>query len=288
MKKLLHSLLLIGATSSLQAQHIEFPLDTNTVTIDGVMNASEWQNAETILINVNTAETVQVMFKHDNNAMYFAYSGKLESANALFPEVLLDPQNIGGNSWSNGQWWFHVSATDCEDSTNYGIYNNCMAVQPDWQGAPNFTMGAPMTDTVEIRIPFSKVGFSTATMDTMGISMMVTNTVSAYHLYPTTADRNMPNTWAKATFSKVYAGISSLQEKPLPIIFPNPVKNELHVDMRNATGDMTITDITGAVQYHSDDIKGRITIPVAHLAAGTYLVHIMSEQSQFTKLFIKQ
>lgn len=280
-------ILVVLFATSVSAQHIEFPLDTNSVTIDGDITAAEWQNAETILINVNTAETVSVMFKHDGNAMYFAFSGKLESANSLFPEVLADPKNTGGSAWSNGQWWFHVSATDCEDSTGYGIYNNCMAVQPDWLGAPNFTVGPPATDSVEIRIPFSKVGFDPVLMDTMGIVMMVTNTATAYHLYPTSADKNTPDTWAKATFSKFYAGINAIQDKKGPDIYPNPVTDVLHVDMHDTDAKLAITDMFGRILY-SQNGSGKAAIPVSSYSPGIYTISIETKHHRYNKLFTRQ
>ncbi len=106
------------------AQHIEFPLDMAVVTIDGVLQQPEWKNAKKTTIGVNATDSVQVLYKHDNNAMYFAFTGKLESAMALFPEVLTDGENKGGANWVSGQWWFHVSATDCENNGGYGVYTN--------------------------------------------------------------------------------------------------------------------------------------------------------------------
>lgn len=272
---------------TLFAQHIQFPLDTNTVTIDGNITTTEWQGAETILINVNTAETISVMFKHDNSAMYFAFSGKLESANSLFPEVLIDPQNKGGNNWTNGQWWFHVSATDCEDSTGYGIYNNCMTVQPGWSGAPNFTPGPPDTDSVEIRIPFGKVGFNPATMDTAGMVMMVTNTATAYHLYPNSADKDIPQTWAKATFGKFFTNVSEIEEDRVPAVYPNPAKDFLYVKVQDDNVDIVITDLLGSVLY---SVKGSniTSVPVSQLPSGLYIVNIIDEYSKYTKLFTTQ
>lgn len=279
--------LLLMLVCSASAQSIEFPLDTNAVTIDGVMSASEWDAAETIQINVNTTDKVGVKFKHDNTAMYFAFYGKLESANALFPEVLIDPQNIGGNSWSVGQWWFHVSATDCENDTTYGSYSNCMTVQPDWEGAPNFSAGAPMTDTVEIRIPFSKVGFNTMTMDTMGMVLMVTNTLSAFHTYPSSADKDVPSTWMKATFSKYHVHIADLEGPELKL-YPNPVKNKLHLDGVKRGQVMTISDLRGRVVLSKVVTGDKEQLDVAQLAPGTYALKVEEGRDRISEsLFSK-
>jgi len=266
---------LILLTISSTAQHIEFPLDTNKVTVDGVLQASEWANAQTVMIGINTADNVQVMFKHDGTAMYLAYSGKLESANSLFPEVLTDAGNLGGNAWVSGQWWLHVSATDCENDGAYGVYTNCMATQPGWEGAPNFAPGPPMTDTVEIRIPFAKVGFNPATMDTMGISFMVTNTANIFRLYPTGADKDVPATWAKATFSKAFAGVDKYRLNRDICIYPNPVSNILYVKGAVAGSTLYLKDITGRVVGTKAVSGGNDMMQLSEYAPGVYIVEIL-------------
>lgn len=282
------TLLLLLFIVNTNAQHIEFPLDTNVVTIDGVMNPSEWDKAETIMIGVNTADDVQVKFKHDNTAMYFAFSGKLESANALFPEVLMDPMNVGGSSWSVGQWWFHVSATDCENDTTYGSYSNCMATQPGWTAEPNFSAGAPMTDTVEIRIPFSKVGFSIATMDTIGMVMMVTNTATAFHTYPGSADKDVPSTWMKATFSEYHVAINDVILHPSINIYPNPARDVIYITGAVINSTVAIADLTGRILL-KDLVRAKDhSISVGDLPKGTYLLTISDSKGhnyqKFTKL----
>lgn len=259
---------------SAAAQHIEFPLDMGAVTIDGVLQQPEWQNAKKATIGVNATDSVQVLYKHDNSAMYFAFTGKLESATALFPEVLTDGEHKGGANWVSGQWWFHVSATDCENNGGYGVYTNCQATQPDWIGGPNFTSGAPMTDTVEIKIPFAKTGFNPATMDTMGIAFMVTNTATIFKLYPSAADRNQPATWANATFSKIPAGIATLSEKGRVTIYPNPAKEVVQVSGFEKGSVLQVKDMTGRTLYskianHTGDI-----IFLQGFAPGIYIIEV--------------
>lgn len=290
MKQIYIFLVISLFSGKLCAQTLEFPLDTNMVTVDGIMQPSEWSNAETVMIGVNTVDNIQVMYKHDNTAMHFAFTGKLESANMLFPEVLIDPQNIGGSSWSIGQWWFHVSATDCENDTAYGMYSNCMAVQPDWEGAPNFTPGNPMTDTVEISIPFSKIGFDPATMDTMGMVMMVTNTSTAFHTYPGTADKDVPDTWTKATFSKVPAAIPNNKgKKSNHSIYPNPAGDILYISGMRGDAVASVIDMQGNIFAHQRSVSASSKISVRELPPGIYIIEVIEERSEvYRKLFAKQ
>lgn len=271
------------------AQHIQFPLDTNTVSIDGVIQSSEWSNAATVMIGINTVDNVQVMYKHDNNAMYFAFTGKLESANALFPELLIDPLNIEGTAWVNGQWWFHVSATDCENNGAYGVYNNCMTIQSGWEGAPNFTAGAPVTDTVEIRIPFSKVGFNTATMDTMGIAMMVSNTANIFRLYPTGANKDIPASWAKATFSKTQVGITKVGTVGDIIVYPNPANNMLFIKGVTTGSWLHVKDMSGRLLHSRIVNSNAEKISLAQYVSGLYCIEIiLATGEKYTYKWSKQ
>lgn len=256
------------------AQHIVFPLDTNNITIDGVLQTQEWQHAAIAAITVNATDTVYVRYKHDDMAMHFSFTGRLESANALFPEVLTDGANVGGANWVNGQWWFHVSATDCDNNGGYGVYNNCLATQSDWKGGPNFTPGMPITDTVEITIPFAKVGFNTATMDTMGIAFLVTNTATIFKLFPTSADRNQPATWAKATFSKVPAGVTQLGATSDILLYPNPATEQLYIDGLTIGSAVNITDATGRICAALVPTESKQIISLQGWSSGMYIVEV--------------
>lgn len=272
--KFIYACLLGCMSLPTMAQHIVFPLDTNSITIDGVLQTQEWQHAAIAAIAVSSTDTVYVRYKHDNMAMHFAFTGRLESANALFPEVLMDGANVGGAHWVNGQWWFHVSATDCDNNGGYGVYNNCLATQPDWKGGPNFTPGMPITDTVEITIPFAKAGFNTATMDTMGIAFLVTNTATVFKLFPTAADRNQPATWAKATFSKVPAGIVQIGAASDILMYPNPATEQLYVDGVTIGSTVNITDAAGRLCIAIVATESKQMISLHGWSNGMYIVEV--------------
>jgi len=200
-------------------------------------------------------------------AIYFAFNGKLESANALFPEVLFDPQLARGSSWINGQWWFHVSATDCENNGGYGVYNNCQLVQPDWQGVNNFMPGAPYTDTVEMRIPFSKIGFNPTTHHEMGIAFLVTNTANIFKLWPATADRNVPSTWSTAGISTFPVDIPEKQLHNVHI-YPNPVSEMLVLEGIQQGAIIKCINISGQIALQV--LYDGTPIEVSNLLPGLY------------------
>lgn len=288
MKKLLSLSIVLLSLNVHTARAVIIPYDIAPVTIDGVWNHSEWHNADRIAIPVSATDSVVVHMKHDMTAMYFVFTGKLESANALFPEILFDPQEAKGSAWTGGQWWMHVSATDCESNGKYGDYGNCKAVQPDWQGAPNFTMGAPYTDTVEIKIPFSKIGFNPATQNTMGIAFVVTNTATIWKLWPATADEEVPSTWSQAVVSKFPVGINENQTSKKITVSPNPAFDQVTLNGLEKDAVITIYDVTGKPLTKHTATSNTMSIDCSHWSTGIYLAEIKTKTGITVEKIIRQ
>jgi hypothetical protein len=264
-----------------KAQNITIPYDAQAATMDGVMANGEWTKASRIAIATSGNDSVSVYYKHDLSNMYFAFTGKLESANALFPEILFDPQLTRTHSWENGQWWFHVSATDCEHNGGYGVYNNCQGVQPDWIGVNNFTQGAPYTDTVEIGIPFSKIGFNPVTQNEMGIAFVVTNTATIFNLWPLVADRQMPKTWSTATVSKFPTAVNESANVRSYQLYPNPATNEVRIQNAEKADKLCIADMSGRIVLETVECNKAIFI--GRLDPGIYMVTIYATSGEVYK-----
>jgi hypothetical protein len=279
-RQLFFVLLILAVTGNVaNSQVLVFPYDAAVVSIDGTITANEWQNAATAKIPVSGTDTVIVLYKHDQNALHFAFMGKLESANALFPEVLMDPHNQRTSNWINGQWWFHVSATDCENNGAYGVYNNCLGTQPGWTAGPNIAMGAPYTDTMEITIPLTKIGYSAATDDTIGIALLVTNTMTIYKMFPITADRNSPVTWAKAILGNTTTSIPNVEGKRgTSLIAPNPAKDHLSLESTEEAA-YEIYDLNGKVLSTGLAQSGKTLIDVAGFPPAVYTLKLTFKDS---------
>jgi hypothetical protein len=278
MKKSILLLLFTFIAAITQGQVLRFPFTQSALTVDGKLTNAEWQMAKKVRIDIGNADSITVWYQYSSNALHFAFVGKLESSNMLFPEVLLDPQYQRTGSWINGQWWFHVSATDCEHNGGYGVYTNCQGTQPGWQAAPNFAGGAPMTDTVEIAIPFSKVGLANPLPDTMGIAFLVTNTATIFNTYPHTSDRNVPATWSKAVFEKP-TGISNTKSSGL--LYPNPVHDKLHINLPAGTR-LRIFDIAGKLQAEKVCVSKQEEMLLTDFKTGMYLVCATDESGRDT------
>jgi len=266
------------------------------VSIDGIISANEWIDADSILIDLTLSQKVTVKFKHDTNNFNFLFCNNLESFNIRFPEILLDLNNDKSVTWMNDDWWFHVSATDCESNTAANDYSNCLLVQPDWLAANNFVTGPPYTDTVEIQIPFSKVNFTSSTTDTIGISFDVTNTFNAWNYWPDNlVNSSMPATWASAVVEFISSSLSDIQQTPSHIyISPNPVSDNLSIDLKNSKNNLHLIlmrDLKGSIVYSSPKEivfgSGIIIIPVSELPSGIYFLECKGDESTEIRKIVK-
>lgn len=190
-----------------------------SIVADGIISQNEWDDANAIQIASAGNKTVRVLFKHNGNALMFAFLDNLGSANFRFPELLLDINNDKSQQWQNDDWWFHVSATNCFHRGAPNIYDNCEDEQPDWE-ANNFSVELP--DTVEIKIPFSLVEMD-SNVKYIGMAFDVTNTFNAWEYFPSNADSLNPSTWATG----IIEAETSVDNKDEPISdhilnYPNP------------------------------------------------------------------
>lgn len=255
---------------------------TTGANIDGEIQNLEWQPASRVPIFQANGDTTWVLLQHDQQNLYVAFYGRLESGQVVFPEILIDVNNPQSLAWEPDDWWFHVSATDCDYQGAYGNFDSCSVQRPTWQAVPNFSAGAPNTDTVEIKIPFSKINYSFSPFDTLGLSLMVSNTVNVFDTWPATANRQMPSTWEKV----IMFPWLSLEEKSHSgyDFYPNPASDFLELTYRAAQGQVhvQIYDLYGHLLKQQQVLLAvagsqRISLD---LPAGSYLMVLSSDQGR--------
>ncbi|MDH4474630.1 MAG: T9SS type A sorting domain-containing protein [Fluviicola sp.] len=240
--------------------------------LDGIATADEWSLATEGQISLgNQITTIACM--HDSTHLYFLFRDHLESS-IRFPEIMIDVNNSKESVWQADDWWFHVSATDCDNQGSSDDYTNCQTVQPDWIGVNNMLQGAPYTDTVEIAIPFSKIGYTFGSGDSIGIAFDITNTMNAWHMYPETADRTDPFTWATAVISCSGLGVAET-ETDLFHVYPNPTDGNVTVSMRSNVQPtfIELVQTDGMVVWKADyQVCGESFKLPSDLAKGNYLM----------------
>lgn len=263
--------LAILLTTAVCSQVIYIPF-SSAPNLDGKVGSAEWNAANAVNISIQGgSNAIPVFFMHDSSSIYIAYQGNLQSSNIRFPEVLIDLENDKSAGWMNDDWWFHVSATDCEYQGQHSNYDSCMLVRPNWTGVPNFNQSPPPTDTVEIAIPFATIGLDLSVHDTIGISFEVA-TLNTWEYWPSGADIDIPSTWGSAVFKSISTGISEKNGVEELRIFPNPARDYIMVQGLQKAADYIITDLTGKTVLGGRISPNENRISVEGLNPGVYVV----------------
>ena len=205
------ALFLFSTTGSLQLfgqEVVQIP-SGQTPEIDGVISSEEWSDALNVTIETSGDMGSEVYVKHDGTSLYIAFIGAFSSS-FLFPEIMIDPDNSKSSQWEEEDWWFHVSATDCESRGEPDNYDDCEVEQEDWKGIPNASP-VMIPEAIEISIPFSKVGIGATLPDTVGMGFDLSNTATIWHYWPDGASRHTPSTWG--TVILVAEAVSSVIEQ---------------------------------------------------------------------------
>lgn len=208
-------LLLLASVSPAMAQEsLSIPFDT-PATIDHFASPGEWDGTVKRLIQHASGRSTTVSLKHDGQKLFARFEGNLGSSVIRFPEILIDTRNEKSSEWDNNDWWFHVSASDCESVGKPADYSTCAAVKPSWQAEPNMGASGEVIDTIEIAIPLAFIGLNAVTFPyTMGLALEVTNTATNWEYWPAAADVNDPSTWANATLQAQSAAVDYDQTTP--------------------------------------------------------------------------
>nr|NQU89007.1 T9SS type A sorting domain-containing protein [Bacteroidota bacterium] len=238
------------------------------VNLDGTITYAEWQDADSIEIPAPSSQAIKVYFKHDGTNFLAAFVlHNIEVNEYKIPEILFDTYNDKAETWQPDDWWFHVSAQDCEAVGTYDVWDDCAIVQPDWQGVPNFGFGtAPPIDTIELLIPWEKLSLQTG--DTIGFAFdfWVSDDLRLY--WPDDAEIESPSTWGTVIISEGPTGQIYQQKGQRNIIRvqPNPFHEFTKIEYsvaKRSRAKVTITNSSG---------KGITTLINETQKAGKYAI----------------
>lgn len=262
-----------------------------TPELNGIEQPDEWLPANYVPLTVGQNVTMIGMM-HDETNLYFLFSGHLES-NIRFPEIYIDVDNSKDSTWQAGDWWFHVSATDCDNMGAPDVFSNCQLIQPDWVGVNNILSGdSTITDTVEIAIPFSKIGYNYGSGDPMGLAFGFYNIVSSIDIYPQGAHPLVPASWLTVYVLPCDAGLEE-QDASVFTVYPNPATDELTIRFSDEVQaeELIIYAIDGA-KTAVIELNGT-ALQTVHLPAsvvpGTYTLEVRADQKiHRSRLIISQ
>jgi hypothetical protein len=270
--------------SSRAQQTIHINLGT-AVTIDGVKSTGEWTDADSIQIDLQDGREVVVKYKHDGASLLTLFYGPLFSYAAIpvFPEICLDIDHDAAAAWAADDWWFHVSAQDCESQGAIDDYNDCAPVQNDWEAAPNFVAGN-QPDTVEISIPFSKILPNLTSGDTVGINFLVNNTNGLWRTWPADVDKQNPSTWADAVFNLTGSGVEQLEAQKTVTLYPNPTYDyvSIHSPNKSTINKVELLDNRGCVLMSEGANAISQPLFVGDHGSGMYLLRLTHNDGTMT------
>lgn len=261
----------------------------NPITLDGHFSPNEWGDATMTPITISGIQYCNVYYKHDGNNLNIAFAGNLQSAGYFSPEIVIDSDASGDNSFGNNDWWFHVSATDCESQGQYGNYNNCMLVRPNWLAVPNFQQGI-IVDTVEIQIPFATLSISEG--DSIGLLFLLNN-FQTIKKSNSSANHLDPSTWSKAMidFPSSIHQKSSLEQNLK--LYPNPSRGRFSLDLSSNLGkDVTLTVLNSVGEkvirkdLNVGSGKSSVDFDLSNQSAGIYFIQVSSGREQVMKKLI--
>jgi hypothetical protein len=280
-KALLIIIFFIGSTHAQTV--IEIPFGSTPI-VDGTLSTMEWSDSDSVIIDI-PGDPITILYKHDSINLHFAFLGRLESA-FRFPEILIDANNDKSPTWQSDDWWFHVSATDCESQGQHNNYDSCQLVRPNWTAVNNITAGAPITDTIEIQVPLNTINVDINTVDTIGITFETT-TFSAWNYWPLNADINTPSTWGNAVFLSPYA--STIEQGNLNdqiTLYPNPASDHFNINFGAFSSyQITLQDVSGKLLFTKfvQGIEEKIELPIG-LSKGIYLIDIFDTVNQTSSI----
>ncbi|MFC2114505.1 T9SS type A sorting domain-containing protein [Bacteroidota bacterium] len=250
-----------------------------TPTIDGHFEMSEWSDADSVQIDLGNNRKVEVYYKYDHVNLYFVFNGIIGSNGMIrvFPEVCIDPLSNKGNTIQADDWWFHVSATDCEGHGETDVYNDCLEVQPDWIGVPNFKMNFE-PDTIEMELPIIKLFGDLNHNKTIGLCFVLNNTVNFRKVWPQNADHLNPETWAVAEFEPQHSGLNDSPDYNFKV-WPNPNRGIFSIRTCDECSNVRIYNILGETVYTTNSQnqgKALQTIDISSSGNGIYFLEVTS------------
>ena len=172
-----------------------------TPKIDGIDSPGEWSDAGTTHIIVRAGWKVTVRYKHDGANLFFGFRDVADPEKLLsrVPEVVFDMLNDRKTTWNEDDWWFHVSARDCQSQGRFNDYKTCLLEAAGWEA--NNQRGMEKPEIFEIRIPYTYIGLKRGRETRFGIAINVTDTKTTWNFWPQNAVLANPSSWGEAISS---------------------------------------------------------------------------------------
>ena len=169
--------------------------------IDGVFRPSEWEGAAIVELSANDGTIgVRVHVVHDEERLYFAFEfDENPGGKVIAPEIYIDADNGKTNDWASDDWWFHVSAKDCDAHGGFGSAGECAEARVLWTACPNYRPVNPPIplEAIEIEIPIDVVQVGVGKQFGLALAGLCWPGDTQAH-WPEGASIEHPATWGEA------------------------------------------------------------------------------------------
>lgn len=151
-------------------------------------------------IPVDAGWTVAVDIRHDTDTLFLVFSQLRHGAMERYPELLIDPANVGGDRWSPGQWWLHSSYNLCEGDGAFNVYERDQVFQCAKTKAGWASNHFPLTGDgrMTITVALSKFRPALRRDRRFGFALDVTDTKASWTFWPAHATMARPASWGQA------------------------------------------------------------------------------------------
>ena len=185
------------------ASPLEIPMGSAPV-IDGVFRPPEWEGAAIVELSANDGSIgVRVYVVHDEERLYFAFEfDENPGGKVVAPEIYIDADNGKTNDWASDDWWFHVSAKDCDAHGGFGSAGECAEARALWTACPNYRPVDPPIplEAIEIEIPIDVLQVGVGKPFGLALAALCWPGNTQAH-WPEGAAIERPATWGEAVLA---------------------------------------------------------------------------------------
>jgi len=225
------------------ASPLEIPLGSAPV-IDGAFEPAEWSGARTVDFTANQGVVeIRAHLVHDGEQLYvaFEYTANPDSE-LIMPGILIGADNEKTAYWEDDNWWFHVSAQNCDaraSTTTTG--DAAQRVQPG-SAARTSRPASPLFHLMRSRSGFPSAWSGSLRSGPFGFSLTVDAWPSDTRGYwPVGTSIESPATWGEAIL---------LEQTVAQIAFGSDRDESVEIYVMDSDG----TDLTRLTTRSGDDL----------------------------------
>lgn len=171
----------------------------STPTVDGSIEAGEWEDTSTVVVSVTGGTNCTVYAKQDGINLYVGFDIPDATSNSSDSCVIIfDINHDGSPLLQTGDMWLAVSRNGARGEFNVtggGWYPTTVSA---WSANVSSTADAWQS---EYNITYSKLDVTAGTNKTLGVMFLIVDkdVAMGWYVWPSTASISKPSTWSDMT-----------------------------------------------------------------------------------------